>query len=226
MLGDDISENINILLVDDHPLIRQGIARLINKHQGYFVCGEAGDAEEAMTLLKSIEVDVIILDISMKGISGIELTKNIKNLYPEIKIIIFSMHDEKLFCKRALQVGARGYVMKHEPPETILKAIETVLEGSLAISNNLKKDVLQKYFYEDCKIGIVDIQNLSDREFETFQMLGKGISIKNIAVELDLSKKTIETYRDRMKTKFEFANSNELVIFAAQWCLTSEWLCT
>jgi DNA-binding NarL/FixJ family response regulator len=206
-----------VLIVDDHPIVRQGITRLINFEEELVVCGEAGNAKEAMEAIAKDEPELVIVDISLKGRSGLELIKDIKMRYENLPVLVVSMHDESLYAERVLRAGAKGYIMKQEPPEKILDAIRQVLGGKIFVSEKMREKMLQRYVLGSSQRNVSSVDQLSDRELEVFRLIGKGMGTRQIAKELDLSIKTVETYREHIKEKLNLENSSKLLQYAIDW---------
>jgi DNA-binding NarL/FixJ family response regulator len=214
----NLSAKFRVLLVDDHPITRQGIGMLINHEPNLVVCGETDNAPKALDLVSQLSPDLAVIDISLKTVSGLELVKNIMSLRPELPILVMSMHDEGLYAERALRAGARGYIMKNEPNEKIRAAIQRVLEGDLYMSDQLKEKMLHRIVTNkknEETVSSVDL--LSDREMEVFQLIGNGFSTKQIASKLNLSVKTIDSYREHLKLKLPLEHGSDLVHYAIQW---------
>lgn len=205
-----------VLIVDDHPLLRQGIAKLINAEQDMTVCGEADDAHRALTAISETTPDLAIVDISLKGTSGIELLKNIKVHHPKLPVLILSMHDESVYAQRALHAGASGYIMKHEASDNVLLAIRRILQGEVYLSEKLKAEMLNR-MVRGGSITTSPIEALSDRELEVFGLIGQGHGTRAISEKLHLSVKTIESHRAHIKEKLNLKNATELVRHAIQW---------
>lgn len=206
-----------ILLVDDHPLVRQGIAQLINGEHDVEVCGEAEDAGQAVKQIQALTPDLVIVDITLKSTSGIELIKQIKELHKNIKILVYSMHEELLYGERALRAGAKGYVHKQDDPDTILKAIRQVILGKIFISEELNTKLLEKSLTNNHKNHDSPTDMLSDREFEVFRLIGNGLKPKQIAVELNISPRTVENYRTNIREKLFVDSAAELSKIAIDW---------
>jgi DNA-binding NarL/FixJ family response regulator len=206
-----------VLLVDDHPILRQGLGRLINAEADLVVCGEAEDAAKAFDAVGALSPDVALIDISLKGSNGIELTKNIKARYPAVAVLVLSMHDESLYAERALRAGALGYIMKEEASEQVLVGIRRVLTGEIFLSERMKAKMLQQMASGRTKTVASPIELLTDRELEVFRLIGEGRSTRQIAVQLHLSVRTIEAYREYIKAKLSLKNSTELVQHAFHW---------
>jgi DNA-binding NarL/FixJ family response regulator len=210
-------KKIKILIVDDHPIVRQGLKLLLEQEAGMQVCGEAEDGEKAMAAIEENKPDFLILDVSLKGTDGIELSKNIRSLYPELPILVLSMHDESLLAERALRAGANGYLMKQEGTDKVIDAVHKIMGGKLYLSENMIETLLQKFIHGNASPENEPLQQLSDRELSVFELVGQGIGTKQIAEKLNLSSKTIETYRENIKKKLNLKNYIELIKHAAQW---------
>lgn len=206
-----------IFLVEDHPITRSGIAALINLEPDLVVCGEADAAPQAIELIAKARPDLALIDISLKSMSGIELLKNIRGMLPHLPVLIISMHDENIFTERALRAGANGYIMKIEASEKVLYAIRRVLEGELYLSENMKEKILRRLVKSGSEEVVFSMDTLSDRELEVFQLIGDGYGTRQIADRLNLSVKTIDSYREHLKMKLRLDSSAELVRHAIQW---------
>jgi DNA-binding NarL/FixJ family response regulator len=212
-----MAQKNKILLVDDHPLVREWLANLINEQSDLHVCGEANNAPQAFELIGTCKPDIVIVDISLEGGSGIELIKSIKATNPGVAMIVLSMHDESLYAERALRAGARGYIMKREATKKILSAIRSVLEGKLYISDKIS-DAMAERFVEGRPASIGSpAEQLSDRELEIFQLLGRGRNTRQIADHLHIGFKTVQTYCARIKEKLELENATQLLHEAIRW---------
>ncbi len=206
-----------IVIVDDHPIVRQGLADLLNEEPDLIVTGQAEDAPEAVQLIRQQKPDIVIIDVSLKETSGIELIKDIKALDPDIPVLTLSMHDESLYAERALRAGAKGYIMKQEATDKIVNAIRTVLKGQLYLSDKMSSRILRKIIGGGVEVESSPVDRLSDRELEVFTLLGQGHGTRQISEQLHLSIKTIETYRSHIKEKLDLADSTELLQHAIQW---------
>jgi DNA-binding NarL/FixJ family response regulator len=207
----------NIFIVDDHPLVREWLTTLIHQQPDLMVCGEAESAAQALELIMSLKPDVAIVDISLKGASGIELIKNLKTVCPGVAIIVLSMHDESLYAERALRAGARGYIMKRETSKRIIAAIRQVLEGKLYVSERLTNLFAKKFVDGQTTTESSPIEQLSDRELEVFQLYGQGCETRQIAESLHVSMKTVQAYCARIKEKLKLTNATELLREAIRW---------
>lgn len=206
-----------ILLVDDHPIVRQGLAELINNEKDLCVCGTAEDLNKALEAIEALKPDLVIVDISLRGSNGIELLKNIKVRYPKMLVLMLSMHDESLYAVRALRSGASGYIMKQEATEKVLTAVRQVLRGEIYLSEKMEKKMMQQLVGGRAARTGSPLEDLSDRELEVFNLIGQGHGTRQIAEELHLSIKTIESHRAHIKEKLNLKNATELVQYAIQW---------
>jgi len=206
-----------ILIVDDHPIVRQGIAQLINRESDMHVCCEAGDADQAMEKMKECTHDIAIVDISLTGVSGIELIQMLRQRGYEFPVLVMSMHDESLYAERALRAGARGYIMKQEATEKILTAIRQILHGEIYVSDKMRSRMLQRMIDNRTESNASPVASLSNRELEILRMIGRGLGTGEIARELKRSVKTIEAHRANIKDKLGLKSAAELVRFAVQW---------
>ncbi len=205
-----------IFQVDDHAIVRQGLRAVIEKQDGLAVCGCASGATEALRRMSELKPDLAVVDISLPGRSGLDLVEDIRGRLPGTAVLVLSIHDEFLYAERALRAGASGYVMKRESVETILEAVETVLEGRVYVSEEVSSHMMRRFLRgEDSRESTVEA--LSDRELEVFERIGDGLSTREIADELCLSVKTIETHRGRIKRKLELDNATELLRHAFRW---------
>ena len=206
-----------ILLVDDHPIMIQGMTQLINDQPDMEVCGAAPDASRALQLADSQNPDLAVVDISLKGSDGINLIKDLKDRHPDLLMMVLSLHDESLYAERALRAGARGYVMKQALPKNVIAAMRRVLEGEICVGEKISRRMLaQAVAPRSTPVGS-PVEKLSDRELEVFRMIGHGRSTKETADELRLSVKTVETYRAHIKEKLQIAGAAELIQQATLW---------
>lgn len=207
-----------VMVVDDHPLVRFGIMQLIENADGLTVCGEADSVAQARKKVAELQPDLVVLDISLKDGSGLDLVKHVRAEHPEVRILVSSMHDESLYAERAVRAGAMGYVHKEAAGETVLEAIQQVLDGEVYLSPNMVHRVLGNL----ARGKVPDkggVQSLSDRELEVFEQIGHGQTTRQIAQRLHLSAKTIETYRENIKGKLHLRTAGELHQYAVQWVL-------
>jgi len=206
-----------ILLVDDHPIVRQGLVELINRQKNLVVCGETGSGREAPELARRLNPDLAVIDVSLKDASGIQLLKTLKLQRPHLPLLVLSMHEESLYAERALRAGAMGYIMKQEASEIILKAIHSALLGEIYLSDRIKEKLLHHLVEGKSGRQGFSVDLLSDRELEIFQLIGNGFGTRQIAEKLHLSVKTIESYRESLKQKLQLKDKSELVQQAIHW---------
>ena len=214
-----------VLIVDDHPIVRRGLAELINQETDLMVCGEVGTVAEAMNAVPQLTPDIAMVDISLGGGSGLELTKNLHQLYPKLPILVLSMHDETLYAERALRAGALGYVMKQESPDVLLHAIRKALANERHLSEKMMSRLLAEMMQGEKDASVHGgVERLSDRELEVFERFGRGLSTREIADALHISVKTVETHYTRMKIKLGVQTGTELLQRAMHWVhgLTAE----
>ena len=217
----DMSQQVvqpsRILIVDDHPLFREGVQQLIERDPELTVCGEASGVADAMEAITRLQPDLVMVDISLGGASGIELIKSIKSQHEELPILVVSMHDESLYAERALRAGAMGYVMKHEPSKTVRAAIHRVLQGEIALSEKMSSTVISKFMRGQPDAQASPIEALSDRELEVFRMLGQGKGTRVIARDLNITVATVNSFRNRIKDKLNLKTAAEVMLHAIQW---------
>lgn len=209
-----------ILVVDDHPMMRQGLAALINNEKDLSVCCEAESASQAMEAVADEKPDLVIADITLPDKSGLELIKDMQALHPGVRILVVSMHDESLYAERVLRAGGRGYIMKQEGGKRLMEGIRQVLAGQIYVSEKMSKHILEIFSGQRSASGGSTVEKLTDREFEVFQLIGAGKSTREIADKLHLSVKTVEVHRLHIKEKLEIKTSAELIRFAVRWVET------
>ena len=209
-----------ILIVDDHPIVRRGLRELVADEPDLEVCGEAEDVAQALSQVAETRPDLVIVDLTLKNGHGLDLVQEIKARHGQVKMLVSSMHDESLFAERALRAGAAGYISKQEPPERMIDAMRRVLQGEIYLSSRMSTRLLHRLTTGEA-IDEDPVESLSDRELEVFEMIGQGLGTKQIAGKLDLSHKTIETHREKIKSKLNLKNSSELSRHATQWVLES-----
>jgi DNA-binding NarL/FixJ family response regulator len=210
----------NVYLVDDHPIVRQGLIKLLEQEEGLAVCGESGTVTEALEDLKKLAPDVILVDISLEDSNGLELIKLVDDLGMQIPMLVLSMHDESLYAEHALRAGASGYVMKQAASSTLIQAIQKVLEGEIYVSKSMSSQMLKMAFRSGSEDTRTGTESLSLRELEVFELIGRGNSTREIAEQLHLSVKTIETYRAHIKEKLQLRSGTELMQRAIHWVET------
>lgn len=208
-----------LLVVDDHPLVRRGLAELLADEQGLQIIGEAATATEALELIAQMKPDLVIVDITLQEGHGIELIKQIRTRWEDVRTLAFSMHDESLYAERAIRAGSLGFINKQEAPESVIDAIRQVLQGKIYLSSRMTDRMLRRLVNNEEATRPLPVERLSDRELSVFELIGQGVTTRQIATRLQLSVKTIETYRENIKAKLNLSNSSELVRHAVQWML-------
>lgn len=207
------SNQRKILIVDDHPIVRLGMRQLIDRQPDLVTCGEAETAEEALDIVRKMEPDLAIVDLSLKGVSGIDVIRLIKTIQPELSVLVVSMHDESIYAERALRAGAMGYIMKQEATEKVISAIRRILSGEMYLSVAAGKILGPKVIAR-----ITPEEILTRRELEIFRMIGRGRNTREIARQLEVSIKTVESHRAHIKEKLQLNSAFELLHYAIQWC--------
>ncbi len=206
-----------VLVVEDHPIFREGLAQLINRQPDLTVCAEAATPQEAIAAVEKDAPEIAVLDLMLNGAGGIELIKQLHALFPQLRLLVLSMHDENVYAERVLRAGASGYVMKQEASGTVIAAIREVLAGEMHVSRKLTVSLMQKALAVP-ETGADDVTAaLSDRELQVFELIGAGVATRDIATRLGLSVKTIETHRENIKHKLDLPSGVELVVRARAW---------
>lgn len=211
------TKRARIFIVDDHPIMRRGLAELINLEKDLVVCGEAESIQTALELIKLHKPHLVLVDLSLKNESGLELIKDIRTRFPEVLMLVLSMHDEIFYAERVLRAGAKGYIMKGHATGQVLVAIRKILAGEVYLSDVVSAKILRNVTGEKNKKAGSSVDQLSDRELEVFRMIGTGLGTRQIAQKLSRSVKTVETYREHIKLKLNLKDSSELVQNAIQW---------
>jgi DNA-binding NarL/FixJ family response regulator len=210
-------KSVSFLVLDDHPVFRQGLGALIRSDERYEVSAEVGTPEEAMQALERGVPDIALVDISLLGHNGLDLVKTFKAAHPQMQVLIISMHDEVVYAERALKAGARGYVMKQEAASVVLDAIKTVLSGKIYVSAAMRDRLLETMFNTRESAEAASVERLSDRELEVLERIGQGYGAAETAKALNLSVKTVNAYREHIKTKLHLDGAGELRRFAVKW---------
>ena len=206
-----------IVVVDDHPLLRKGLVLSLEVETDLTVCGQASNAEDALSVVEAENPDLVLVDISLPGMSGLELIKQIHAIRPTMKTLVVSRHDESLYAERAIRAGAKGYVMKLEASDVMVKAVRRVMNGGIYVSEEIKERLLLGMASGHETLAQSPLEVLSDRELEVFELTGRGYGTRDIAERLHLSVKTVESYRARIKTKLNLNSAAELMQHAVQW---------
>jgi DNA-binding NarL/FixJ family response regulator len=208
-----------VFLIDDHPIVRQGLALFIDREPDLMVCGEAEGANSALQAIRESVPDFVVLDISLDGPDGLELLKTLRATYPNLPVLILSMHDESAYAERALRAGANGYIMKQEATERVLVAIRRILGGDIYVSDRMSSLMMHQFVGGGLAQSESPVAGLTDRELEVFRLIGEGRGTRQIAEELHISIKTVESYQAHIKEKLSLRNARELVQCAIQWAI-------
>jgi DNA-binding NarL/FixJ family response regulator len=211
------SSRRRVFIVDDHTMIREGLRGLIERDAGLEVCGDAADFAAALQGLREQPADVVLVDISLAGASGLDLIKAIKVEFPLLPVLVVSMHDESLYAERALRAGAMGYIMKHEPAKTMKAAVHKVLSGEMYLSEKMSSTVISRFMRGESERPASPLETLSDRELEVFRLLGRGQGVRQISEELGVTIPTINSFRNRIKEKLNLRTSTEVMLHAVEW---------
>lgn len=212
-----------VFVVDDHPIVREGLAQMINREADLAVCGEAEEMHSALQMINASRPDILIVDISLNGPDGLDLLKNIRSKDPSLPVLILSMHDESIYAERALRAGANGYIMKQEATENVLVALRRILNREIYVSSRVASKMLQQFVGGSSSLARHSpVDDLSDRELEVLRLMGDGHATRQIAEELHLSVKTVESYQAHLKEKLSLRNLRELVQYAVQWAITEK----
>jgi DNA-binding NarL/FixJ family response regulator len=206
-----------VLIVDDHPIVRQGLRRLIDQEEDLDVCAEAETVREARAAIREHRPDAIIVDISLKQGDGLELVRDVRAQYPTLPILVLSMHDETIYAERMLSAGASGYIMKQAASEQFLVAVRRVLDGGIYVSETVSNTMIQRFTSGNPPVAANPIDRLSNREIQILHLIGKGLSTRETAEALDLSIKTVESHRQRIKKKLTLTTGTQLVQYAVNW---------
>ena len=206
-----------VLIVDDHPMIRQGLRRVMDNESDLTVCGEAESVRDARTAINHSSPDIVIVDISLKQGDGMELVREIRAHHPQLPILVLSMHDELIYAERMLSAGANGYIMKQAASDQFLVAVRRVLEGNIYVSESVGANLIQKFATRGAGVSVNPVDRVSNREIQILHMIGKGMSTREIALSLNLSIKTVESHRQRIKRKLNLSTGAQLVQYAVKW---------
>ncbi len=213
----DLRRKRRVLIVDDHPMIRQGLRRVMDNESDLIVCAEAESVRDARTAINQSLPDVVIVDISLKQGDGMELVREVRAHHPQLPILVLSMHDELIYAERMLSAGASGYIMKQAASDQLLVAIRRVLGGGIYVSESVGANLIQKFATRGAGVAVNPVDRLSNREVQILHMIGTGLSTRQIAVSLNLSIKTVESHRQRIKRKLNLSTGAQLVQYAVNW---------
>lgn len=212
----EVDSVLRVLLVEDHPMMRQGIRAVLEQEADMQLCGEADTADSALERIESDPPDLVIIDLSLKGRSGLDLIRNIRDRWPNLATLVLSMHSESAYAERALRSGARGYVTKSEPSERLIECIRAVRQGKICVGEGFADHMLCRIVEGQNGAGVL-VNRLSDREFEVFELIGQGRSTRDIGKQLHISVKTVDAHREHIKQKLGLRNATELLTYAIRW---------
>lgn len=205
------NDRVGVLIVDDHPLVRESLARVVQREPDLMVCGEAEDRLQAMELVARTRPHLALIDLTLKHSSGLDLVKDIRSRFPQVKILVLSMHDETILAERVVRAGAQGYITKEEPPAKILEAVRQVLRGEIYWSERAAKCVASRIAPRSGCEEHPPVNVLTDREMQVFELIGVGRSTRQIASTLKIGVSTVETYRNRIRKKLHLKDGAELL---------------
>jgi DNA-binding NarL/FixJ family response regulator len=209
-------EKTRVVIVEDHPMFREQLAHLISKEPDMVVCGEADNVRDGFTLIKEKNPAIAIVDITLKGSSGLELLKDLRAHGIELPTLVLSMHDESLYAERALRAGAKGYITKHEASANVMVAVRQVLSGEIYLKPRFMSSILNR-ITNGSRATAQPIDRLTDRELEVFELIGRGQTTREIGARLRLGLTTVDTYRARIKGKLNLENAARLHSEASRW---------
>lgn len=215
--GSDKYKATTVLLVDDHPVVRDGFAEVINREADLTVCAAAEDRAGAIEAIEKKKPGLVVVDLTLKNSSGMELIKDIHSRWPDLLILVVSMHNENLYADRVLRAGARGYITKQQATHDILKAIRRVLSGGIYLNETTGVAVLARMASTPQTKDDVVLDLLTDRELQVFELTGQGFNTREISGQLHIDMKTVETYRLRIREKLNLESSSELLKLAIRW---------
>lgn len=206
-----------VVLIEDHAMFREQLVLLIEKVENFVVCGQADNIKDGMQVIRESHPDIAIVDVSLRGSSGLELIKDLKADGSRIPVLVLSMHDEELYAERVIRAGAKGYISKHEASSQLIEAIHQVLTGKVYLSERVTSGILNRMSATSAPLQAAGVELLTDRELEVFQLVGRGLNSRQIAERLNLGESTVDTYRARIKEKLQIRNASDLYTRAARW---------
>ena len=211
-----------VFIVDDHPFVLEWLKNFIDQQEDLCVCGQAADPRAALSEIVRLNPDIAVIDLSLRGKSGLELIKQVRALTPRPNVLVLSMHEEAYYAERALRAGALGYVMKREITGKIIEAVRQVLQGQFYVSESLAKLIAQKSVGRAPMPSASSVEHLTDRELEVFCLIGHGHENRRIAEELHLSLKTVQAHCEHIKEKLALENATALIREAVRWVETEK----
>lgn len=208
-----------ILIVDPVPIVRYGLIQLIKMENDLVVCGEAVDAPQAVQLVQELKPDLVITDITIEHLNGVEIIRQLKAINRDLPILVYTLHDEYLYGERSFRAGAKGYVKKVDPPEVVRNAIRKVLTGYLYLSDEMARTLFDRKYKETSDVTESEspIDLLSNRELEIFELISKGFKPAQMAEKLNISVKTVENYRVHIREKLHLQSLSQFIQYAMEW---------
>ena len=211
-----------VFIVDDHAFVREWLTNFIEQQNDLCVCGQASEVNDAFAQVEKLNPAIVVVDLSLRSESGLELIKRLQTLKPTPRVLVLSMHDEAFYAERALRAGALGYVMKRETTSKVIEGIRQVLQGQFYVSEPLATSMAQKYVGKGPTPGASSIEQLGDRELEVFRLIGQGYENRRIAEELHISPKTVQAHCEHIKEKLGLNNVTALIREAVRWIETEK----
>ena len=215
-----------IFVIDDHPIIQQGLAQLFGAETNLQLCGGFVGVKEALENVRKVQPDLVVLDLYLDGLKGLELIKDLRAFFPDLPVLVFSMHDELVYAERALRAGARGYVMKMAPAAQILDAVYRLLRGEVYVSEAMTKRAVTYLFATPTASDLAGeglVETLSDRELQVLRQIGQGKNTRTVAEELHISIKTVHTHRMHLREKLRLPDSQSVLRFAIEWARQGDY---
>ncbi|MCE9519585.1 MAG: response regulator transcription factor [Verrucomicrobia bacterium] len=213
----EIQAQKKVFVVDDHPIFRDGLVRIVEQMPDLVVCGESDNAVQALDEISKLNPDLLLVDIGLPGMSGLELMQNVHAIKPKLPVLVISMHDESLYAMRVLRAGGRGYIMKQAGPEKIMQAITTVMSGRIFATERTATLALDSLTHTDSTGSHGGVGKFTNRELEVFRLTGQGKDNHQIAKELNVTLKTVDTHRGNIKDKLGLKSNTEVIHYAVRW---------
>ena len=210
-------KSTRVVLVDDHPMVRERLAELLEREPDLTVCGQADDRVPALEIIAATQPHLAIIDLTLKNSRGLDLIKDVHVRWPQLPMLVVSMHDDNLYAERAIRAGARGYIMKQEATVKMLRGVRAVLRGELFLSERMAAYLAARTVADPHAVAGLPVGRLSNRELSVFELVGHGRSTRQVAQELGLDVRTVETYRARIKEKLLLRDGSDLLQHALAW---------
>ncbi len=207
----------SVFIIDPAPIVRTGLISFFNKHKAFRVCGEARNLEESIKAIEEAGPEIVITGLSFGNYSGVSIVETFVHHFPGTYLLVFSAYDESIYAERCIGSGAQGYVMKTEPAETVICALNKIMKGGIYLSEQIQSKLINKFAHNKTKEEITPIASLSNRELEIFQFMGYGMKTKQIGDKLNLSTKTVGTHIERIKKKMGLDTTREVLMHSVHW---------